>query len=540
MREYPFKFHIANGLQPTAEATILDSGFLHTAKNVRINTLGARAIALQPFIDIFQVWPFPTIFVDEGAGLYFGAARAPQKLDPITLAVSACTPYDCTNPAATLALADGYGAYGYAPCFAAFRNWWVYGNGAELLWLLPHNEDGKVYCANDSFSIVGKWNTNLLLAGPTSGLWNYLTADEDFLTIFSTWLKTVNDDSITSYDFLNDADNYKQLILFGSQGGNSWDWPHALLPCVAKLCTDALFTKLKSTILDQIKAGHIGFAVAPDAGNILAIRQLGKRLLIYGAHGIFELSNTRSEETLAARRVSDLILASPGAVGGDVNTHFFVNRDCDLYTVKDDLAFSRLGFKNHLSWAGTCTVGVEPRLVFDPFEQELFLGNGSVSYLLSQGRLTSTDYFVTSGVRAGTPASAVATPAGTGFAVCVNSSLNAEMELETLPTDMGNRGLKQLRWIELDCEGVTGLQVACSYRSGQNDSFISSPWVYGSPDGRFFVGITACDFRIKVKGTLTAVSQIRGLLGRFVYADNRTVRGPRGGLDQVSGVQTSA
>ena len=99
-------------------------------------------------------------------------------------------------------------------------------------------------------------------------------------------------------------------------------------------------------------------------------------------------------------------------------------------------------------------------------------------------------------------------------------------------------GLKSEGFVEVESSNTEGMRVGFDFRYSRNASYIEGPYKPGGPFGEFYLGYTFHDAKIKVAGELESDGKIEALTSRYQYADNRTVRGLRGGEAPIPSVES--
>jgi hypothetical protein len=106
-----------------------------------------------------------------------------------------------------------------------------------------------------------------------------------------------------------------------------------------------------------------------------------------------------------------------------------------------------------------------------------------------------------------------------------NLDLEARIESDTL--DFGVRGLKSIEsiWADISCSQETAVQMSVDYRYSKSSSFVSSRWVHSGLNGESRIGVTAVEFRLKIRFSNYTNSELSGLMPNIKFSDRRFSRG---------------
>lgn len=141
-------------------------------------------------------------------------------------------------------------------------------------------------------------------------------------------------------------------------------------------------------MLDETKFGvdsddyknTAGFRKVPWYGQIYTVKALRKAVMIYGDEGISAMVPVASPApTFGLVDIEGPGLIGRHAVAGDLDRHFYVDREGYMWTVGEDLKPQKLGYNRTLTGL-TSLVGM-----MDSTSKEVYFSTSTACYLLSAG-----------------------------------------------------------------------------------------------------------------------------------------------------------
>lgn len=281
----------------------------------------------------------------------------------------------------------------------------------------------------------------------------------------------------------------------------------------------------------RLLRGEAGFAHMPWSGEVLAVRQLGRNAVVYGANGIAALVPAAGPiPTYGVQELAPFGVLERSAVGGSTQMHVFLDPEGNVWTIGADLGLKKLGYKK---WFRD-TVENSPdvfTISYDPVDQEFYIGDSATCYVLGAQGMGRTEQVIssleqTSALVVGSESvrAAISTYAG-----AESTYDDQSFEITTNPFDMGEKFVKSIEHVEVNAEHISNLQVSTYVRSSLDGEFVQTPWVIANPDGSVFQCVSGVEFKIGVKGDLSplaeANSTIDGLELSWLGIDNRITRG---------------
>lgn len=246
---------------------------------------------------------------------------------------------------------------------------------------------------------------------------------------------------------------------------------------------------------DHVRRNEMGYMPMNWRGQVLAVLPLGKDVIVYGEDGITRLYQANATVPTYGRE--DLIfegIPNRGAVGGDDKEHLCVLNSGEIYKIQEGGLIERLDYATYFSGLTTNEI----RISVDPTigKRRYFIcGNASgittytinqygLSKVAAQLELTSTALF-------------------SGGIVGIYTDLaDTGVVIDTSIFDLGNRGIKTIREIELGLNTASDMIIRVTvYASmGTSDSLIPNPitGVVANNDGVAYFLTSGVNFKIRV------------------------------------------
>lgn len=254
-----------------------------------------------------------------------------------------------------------------------------------------------------------------------------------------------------------------------------------------------------------------GFAPMPFAGAVLAVRPLGDRVVVYGEDGIAVLTHHMDPvPTWGVTPIASVGLCGPGAVGGDLLNHVFVDARGDLWRLQAGGAPERLGYREFLA-----PLGADIMVSLDPMESEVYISGPETAYVLTRTGLGQVARGVTSCARVDDQLVAVAT------------DLSDEAHRFTTDAmDMGVRGIKTLSAVEVGTSSPELAQVQVQPRYARHEDWQTTKWMRINKEGWAVPMVSGVEFRVacEFQGDSPSVDTDYMTI-RWKMSDKRLVRG---------------
>lgn len=262
-------------------------------------------------------------------------------------------------------------------------------------------------------------------------------------------------------------------------------------------------------------------------GRVYKVLPLGDAVVVYGNNGMAALTNKYVEPmaTMSPKRLPGAGIASRYHVDGGDHIHCYIDRDNYLWTIKDNLLAEKLGYKEFMSALVTDTANGPTKVSYVPQYNQFFISNGSRCFVLNESGLYETYQLVTS---AGSYNGNIC-----GF---FSDTEDYEWRITTDVLDLELRGIKTFGTMELGINHTNtnttlrDVLVAADYRYSYQTApatFSTTGWVRLSPEGAAYIGISAPEVRLKIKGLdfRNGTINLDYLKARVKLSDKRFVRG---------------
>jgi hypothetical protein len=264
----------------------------------------------------------------------------------------------------------------------------------------------------------------------------------------------------------------------------------------------------KERFVEAMKRNELGWAPLPFNGTVQVLKPLGENVIAYGDEGIQAILPRGNK--IGFRRVANFGVLGRGAVGGDQDSHVFLDSRGTLWELGSDLTLRRLGYDEWFSaFPATSTA-----LSLKPSPKEVFICSPTKGYMLnSQGLIEHPDK-VTSG-----------TFMDGSFYAVMTSAVSGDIRVRTTSHDNRRQALKQLHDIQIWYEDITDLTVRVLYRYDHNSSWVTWGPVAVNPQGVVYPALTALNFKVEVRGTPGTLPRLDGIEVRWNLVDKRAIRG---------------
>ncbi len=504
-KEFSVRFDLSKGLRPEDRLRLAQQSFLNIALDAKVSKEG-----LYPLESIDQTiftgsvtpaWPFPQMFRIKDQFL-LAEATSLRTAPPATMILSSLTTFDASAPDTPKAISSG-GIWH----LANFQSSYFLTNGVSFIYHIPSNvgfaANEPLTFTNETFKTLAEFDGRLFLGGAAGAHFS----TDDWNELIDAWKANI-DDKVMTFD-TQEVDT--SWLIWSERGGGGFDWPFvSLLAALGYEDSDA-YDKIKSAIINQVAQKELGMLPLRSPGAILHMKKLGDGLAVYTEDTVYIVR--RTQIGYEVNWVLAVGIAGRGSVTGSNGIHFFVDFSGVLWSISASGDIKRYGFKEQLSSLINSSIVMN----FDQVERDVYIGDSSLGYLLTPGGLSKTTQRPTTLQRQtdGTLA---------GFLV---GSASTEFQVETGMSDLGFRGIKNIKFVEIEGVKLSSLRAAVDYKYGQTDTVLNSGWIPGGPEGIIWIGRAATEFSLKVKGTMSAGSKLESIVVRFNYADDRSVRGPR-------------
>lgn len=248
-------------------------------------------------------------------------------------------------------------------------------------------------------------------------------------------------------------------------------------------------------------------------GTVLAIRELGENVIVYGDKGITLMNPVSEPATFGFRNLGAIGIKSAWSIDGTSQIHFFITSPGELWRFTEK-GPENLGFKE---WLAPMT---NPVLNWDERERRLYISDGTTGYVFRDG--LGGGYATLTGI-------------GRTFAVGSSSLVGVPISIMTDILDLGHRGIKSIGFVEVGTNTTQALYVALDFRYTKTEAWRTSDWKLTNPEGTVRMDIAAVEFRVRVKQLVYDDVRIDYINLRHGRTDRRFLRGQLFELPQRGG-----
>ncbi len=275
-------------------------------------------------------------------------------------------------------------------------------------------------------------------------------------------------------------------------------------------------------IFDLMRRNEQGSMPMPWQGKVRAMKPLGRYVIVYGDGGVSALDPTDTRVGLIELQQLKQGISNTGAVGGDENEQVFLDGSGVLWYIDRDLSVEKLDFRDYMEGL----LGTDVIISYSSRERRFYICNGIKAFTLTkEGGLTEHSQQITSLIESD------GADLGMGFD---ESAMTDVGEFITDTLNFQEVGNKTLSFIEVASEIPKDTTVpnpcitaGCEYRHENRDAFIQSRLVPLNHFGQARIGITAADFRIRVKFDNFRDFNIDDITVKIQMSDKRFTRGRR-------------
>ena len=274
---------------------------------------------------------------------------------------------------------------------------------------------------------------------------------------------------------------------------------------------------------ELMESGEMGFMPMRWQGNVLNTKPLGKGVMVYGDNGVsyMPLKQVDGVSTFGLNDVLPYGVANRSSVGtntpnqaGEITEHVFVDEAGWLWRMKAGEAPEKLGyrefFENMLS-SGDIVIN------YDPIENDYYISDGSITYVLSEGGLFEVNDLPTS------------TAVSLGGTVWVADSVgDADDAYAILVTDVFNMKLnmsKTITRVSVHCTNTTDVSVAVDWRVKTSDSWSRTLYQDINYEGEAHFPVSGTEFRLVIRSIDLTTLDIDDIVVHFQTTDKRELRG---------------
>ena len=344
-------------------------------------------------------------------------------------------------------------------------------------------------------------------------------------------------DELQSGEFIDFSDIDQSYVMWSSIGGGDFPlwlfFPNRALFGNSYRGFDNVggfsHGNFKDTMLyDVIRRNQFGYMKMPFSGEVLAIRKLNSRIIVYGSNGIVGLFPHSSRDaditTYGMVNLSRVGIPRRSFVGGDDNQHIFIDTEGNLWGISGEFSLQKIGYRRELSQLLDQDIAIEKN-TYDN-RREFYISGKHTSFLLTQNGLSEFRQQVTSYTFMDGGHLGIVSPINDKVARVVTNQI-----------DLATRGIKTVTALSLSFQGGKNVKVAIDYRHNTSDKFSRTEFVPVNSEGNAMLRITGVDFRAVVESEDFQDFELDYIQLRWQSDDRRFVRGTFAAPDQQVGVE---
>jgi len=266
------------------------------------------------------------------------------------------------------------------------------------------------------------------------------------------------------------------------------------------------------------RMNEAGYMPLPFNGVALRCMSLGDNCIVYGSDGIVAMVPVNSPSaTYGMELISRIGLLHESAVAGSFLKHFFIGSDSCLYRLQvGERAPTKMYYKEFMNGIIPSTSTKYVSMVYDEVDDKLYISSASSGLILTSKGLGGGYAAITSVFRDGTNL----------YHCSPEAIVPAALSAETDTFDMEVRGLKTFRWVDLHGMIPEDTQVSLGYRYKNSGAFSYTDYKSVNKEGSVFFGITALEFRLRIRVPTYEQILIDGCTVKFTVSDKRSLRSP--------------
>jgi hypothetical protein len=379
--------------------------------------------------------------------------------------------------------------------FVDFKGIWFATNGTWFVFCAPTNLAAgavgfpwKVLVVPSTTMKIGtvtRLKNRFYLSGFDATNTHYDSAE--WLAIWDAWVKWHRSE-VTHENYTIGGS-----VCFGSgMAGLDIYWPFSQELAMFGIPDATLASQASVFFHDALKKGLLTFFKWPYKGETLRVEPINENTLVgYGTDGVGAAMEIVDESGLShdVKRISRIGLLSKGSLAVREDGHIFIDPKGKMHYIGQDLQPKRLNWSEFLGVMLEDLDTNKISLTVDPDEQDTYITNGLVAYVLSQTGLSSVTVF---------PTSIFETPDGTaGVGVTIGD--NSTTRVITDKLDFGSRMMKTIHDVEMGYVHCDNVRMRIWYQHDDSEVWYASSWINVFQGGFTVPIISAFTFKIEVE-----------------------------------------
>ena len=483
--------YLAEGLIPESRHPANVPGMV-THRNMQVTPYGAGPVptmnALIASLPSAVSMPYPQLFRGKGVTLlcYQTAIYTVDESNWTTSALGQPYKFDATST--QIAIPSG-GMWH----FVDFYGTWFLFNGSCILFKSQWVDSTKLFIVNYmTVKTACDFKGRMIYGGFATA--DFYSSTSGWPTLWENWI-----DQTTDWGFVLGAPGVNWV------GWSSIGEADLIVLFLASLASGNLgsigsgYDTNRPRFLERLKLVQSGFMPLDWPGNVLAVRALRDRVVVFGQQNTSAIfpATVGDFPTFGLRDdVLKVGLLDRGAVCGDLEQIWWISTEGVLYTMTAGGQLARLGFESHLA----VFLGGSVAMVMDPARREVHISNGTYSFHLSgEGKLSSGPKLISGGARIDKGAGAY----GQFYVIGTNAADVTTITLETETIEFAT--VQTIQKVGLVSTGSETATFKIKHYTQQANGFTTSASYTPDNRGQTVTHISCLAFRIQVNLTVSSV-----------------------------------
>lgn len=269
--------------------------------------------------------------------------------------------------------------------------------------------------------------------------------------------------------------------------------------------------------LRTAREGTAGNRVDTDIGDVVSILPIYNKnaCIVYGTKKIIMLYAKLLDtggRTFGRHDVLDIGISTQGAAVATDSGHFVVTDDGDLYVIDNDGNEKGLGYSEFITTPDSVVLSYDSTKK----DTKLYIALSSITYVLTHKGMGSITASVRSLVNTRSQGKLIH-----ATAIIVQDDLITESD----DIDLRRPGFKTMEGVTVSGKFPDSMYVSVGSRARKKDSFVYSDWKLVNDEGWVYIGISAIEFRVRVKAVRYTTPLIKGMDVGVKFMDRRFIRG---------------
>ncbi len=364
------------------------------------------------------------------------------------------------------------------------------------------------------YEVSNAWAKTSKLTGLTVGdIWDFADFRDYFVMsngVKIVYIDLVSDPGVPAYASIASSATFPRCLTYCAYkgqliGGNvktSWH---------SRSTYSLVWSGIGNVDFTPDRENDAGFMNTYRRGNVQRVMRLGDVVMVYSDNSILMLFP--SAQMFGMKELQSIGIPCKGAVGGSYDQHVFLDLNDELWRVTtsgQDPKLEKLGYQEFMETLTAVNVVIS----HDWEKNEFYISDGVKCYLLTDQGLCQVLQLVASAGSLDGASVGTFTTSANAYALVVSDIM-----------DFGLRGMKTLGFLELGIDDTGTVTVAVDYRHSKAAGWSTTGYKTVNKEGAVYVGITAPEFRYRIKSTTYAATNLDYVTAKVKITDKRYYRG---------------